>query len=238
MNRLPRPSNPAQPPRVPPPLEIIHIDGNLAFVNKPPGISLLADRSGVPCLWDSLKSELGRPCLVHRLDKGTSGVLAVARNQATQSRLTRAFRDRSVRKIYLARVTGNLQVRGTGCIDLPLRPGRKSRYRVAGSRAGIVRSGDVWRHPGADGGHPSRTRFRVLRRDPHGTCLLLEPITGRTHQLRVHLSWIGHPVVGDNLYGNPAAPAQRAQRLMLHALRLRLPGYPAITAPVADFDIG
>lgn len=236
MNRQPRPSETAQPPGVLPPPDIIRIDGDLAFVNKPPGIPLLADRSGAPCLWDSLKAELGKPYLVHRLDKGTSGVLAVALNQATQSRLTRAFRKRQVRKIYLARVTGRMLVRGTGLIDLPLRPGRKSRYRVAGPRDGIVRSGDNWFHPAADGGHPSRTRFRVLHRDDRGTSLLLQPVTGRTHQLRVHLSWIGHPVIGDRLYGNPAAPAQRAGRLMLHALRLRLPGYPAITASAEGFE--
>ena len=218
-------------------LDIIHIDKDLAFINKPPGVSLLADRSGAPCLWDSLKTELGKPFLVHRLDKGTSGVLAVARNQATQARLTRAFHNRLVRKIYLARVTGSPRVRGTGVIDLPLRPGRKNRYRVAGPREGIVRTRDRWHHPEANNGHPSCTRFRMLHRDAHGSCLLLQPITGRSHQLRVHLSWIGHPVVGDSLYGNPAAPAQRAERLMLHALRLKLPGYPPITAAAEGFEV-
>ena len=219
-----------------PALHIIHIDSNLAFIDKPPGVSLLADRSGAPCLWESLKAELGKPYLVHRLDKGTSGVLAVARNRATQARLTRAFHDRLVRKAYLARVTGRMRVRGTGVIDLPLRPGRKNRYRIAGPRDGIERSGDRWFHAAADGGHPSRTRFRVLRRDDQGSCLLLQPVTGRTHQLRVHLSWVGHPIVGDSLYGTPGAPAQRAERLMLHALRLKLPGYPPITAPFVAFQ--
>ena len=218
--------------------DFIYIDENLAFIHKPPGVALLADRSGAPCLWEGLKAELGKPYLVHRLDKGTSGVLAVARNQATQARLTRAFRDRLVQKTYLARVTGNPRVRGTGVIDLPLRPGRKNRYRIAGPRDGIRRSGDLWTHPAADGGHPARTRFRVLRRDAGRTCLVLRPTTGRTHQLRVHLSWIGHPIAGDTLYGNPRSPAQRAERLMLHALRLKLPGYPAITAPARGFEFG
>ena len=211
-------------------LDIIHLDPDLAVVNKPSGVSLLSDRSGAPCLWDSLRAELGKPFLVHRLDKGTSGVLAIARNQAVQSRLTRAFRDRAVRKIYLARVTGTLQVRGTGVIDLPLRPGRKGRFRVAGARAGILRAGDRWSHPHPDGGHASQTRFRVLGRDAGESLLLLQPLTGRTHQIRVHLSWIGHPVLGDGLYGKPRSPQQRADRLMLHAYRLRLPGYPQVTA--------
>lgn len=212
-------------------LEYIYLDDDLAVVNKPSGVALLADRSGAPCLWDSLREELGKPLLVHRLDKGTSGVLAVARNRATQSRLTRAFQQRDVRKIYLARVRGTLRVRGTGTIDLPLRPGRKSRYRVAGNRNGIVRRADCWLHTAPDEGHPSCTRFRVLHAQAANTCLLLQPLTGRTHQLRVHLSWIGHPILGDNLYGSPDAPEQRAQRLMLHALHLRLPGYLRMTAP-------
>ena len=211
-------------------LDVIYLDEDLAVVNKPSGISLLADRSGAPCLWDSLRAELGKPFLVHRLDKGTSGVLAVARNQATQSRLTRAFREHAVRKLYAARVTGRLHVEGTGVIDLPLRRGRKSRYRVAGLRAGITRTTDRWFHTRPQEGSSSFTRFRVLRHDTRTTSLLLRPVTGRTHQLRVHLSWIGHPVVGDTLYGKPNSPEQRAGRLMLHALRLHLPGYPPMSA--------
>ena len=211
-------------------LDFIYLDEDLAVINKAPGIALLADRSGAPCLWDSLRAEFGKPYIVHRLDKGTSGVLAIARNQATQSRLTKAFQARAVRKFYLAHVTGSVAVRGSGVVELPLRPGRKNRYRVAGPRAGILRKGDRWCLQDAGEGYPSCTRFRVLRNDPAQSRLLLQPTTGRTHQLRVHLSWIGHPVVGDTLYGKPDAPEQRAERLMLHALRLFLPGYPPMTA--------
>ena len=214
-------------------LDIIYLDEDLAVVNKPSGMAVLADRSGAPCLWDHLRAELGKPFLVHRLDKGTSGVLAVARNQATQSRLTRAFREHAVRKLYVVRVTGRLQVKGSGVIDLPLRRGRKSRYRVAGQRAGITRTNDRWFHPEPEEGFASFTRFRVLRHDSRTTSLLLRPVTGRTHQLRVHLSWIGHPVMGDTLYGNPDSPEQRAGRLMLHALRLHLPGYLPMSADAA-----
>ncbi len=215
-------------------IDFIYLDADLAVINKPSGVALLADRGGAPCLWDELREQLGRPLLVHRLDKGTSGVLAVARNRATQSRLTRAFQQRTVRKSYLALAVGPLHLRGTGCIDLPLRAGRKSRYRIAGPRHGIVRDGNRWFHANPEPGYASQTRLRVLRSGASGCCLLLQPLTGRTHQLRVHLSWIGHPILGDTLYGKPKALEQRADRLMLHALRLKLPGYPPMTAAFED----
>ena len=196
------------------------------MLNKPADLSLLADRSGAPCLWDQLPELLGRkPFLVHRLDKPTSGVLVVALNAATQRRLTRAFQARQVRKFYLARVVGDPGARGT--IDLPLRKGRKSRYRVAGQRASIVHQGHRWwLSPEAtdDEGHPSSTRFRRLAIRDGSALLLLSPLTGRTHQLRVHLSWIGHPILGDHLYGKPNDPAQQAKRMYLHSHRIIFPG--------------
>lgn len=212
-------------------LEILHRDVDLAVLNKPADVSLLADRSGAPCLWDALPDLLGqKPYLVHRLDKPTSGVLAVALNLDTQKRLTRAFSERRVRKYYLARVLGDPGAAGS--IDLPLKKGRKSRYRVAGQRADIHRSGGRWSLPGAAvDGHPSLTRFRRLARTDTHALLLLMPRTGRTHQLRVHLSWIGHPIVGDRLYGNGANPAQQAGRLFLHAHRLVLPEAGSFQAP-------
>ncbi len=219
-------------------IEVIHRAPGLAVVNKPTGVSLLADRSGSPSLWDLLPDALGdTPRLVHRLDKGTSGVLLVALNLETQRRLTRAFRQRRIRKYYLTRVVGRLDSpgahSGTLTIDLPLRKGRKSRYRVAGARADISRTAHGWslRTAGRDA-HPSQTRIRVLQRQADHTLLLAAPLTGRTHQLRVHLAWIGHPILGDHLYGRPGAPEQRAPRLELHCHRLVVPGYGSFSAPV------
>jgi len=220
-------------------IEILHRQAGLAVVNKPAGISLLADRSGAPCLWDALPDALGeRPLLVHRLDKGTSGVLLVALSVPFQQRLTRAFQRREIRKYYLARVSGSLLTVGTERIDLPLRKGRKSRYRVAGPRDEIRRDPGGWRlsRPGTDG-HASLTRLRTLEASPESTLLLLSPLTGRTHQLRVHLSWIGHPIMGDQLYGKPSAPAQQAPRLLLHCHRLVVPGAGAFSASVPDADL-
>ena len=211
-------------------MEILHRDADLAVINKPPDVSLLADRSGADCLWDALPSVLGcKPYLVHRLDKPTSGVLLIALTLAAQQTLTRAFAARQLRKFYLAWVVGHPGAAGR--IDLPLRKGRKSRFRVAGQRADIEHHDGGWRlnadadAPGnrAQEAHPSITRLRTLVRTQDRSLLLLQPLTGRTHQLRVHLAWIGHPILGDRLYGTPDAPAQRTDRLQLHSHRIVLP---------------
>ncbi len=208
---------------------------DLLIINKHSGTPVLRDRSGAPCLWDRLKAEFGRVYLVHRLDKGTSGVMLIARSQTRQRSATRAFANRLVHKFYVARVVGNLSLEGTGILDLPLRKGRKSRYRVAAPRASIRRDKDQWSVAGSDG-HASVTRIRVLATSTSHTVLCAQPVTGRTHQLRVHLSWIGHPIVGDHLYGKPDDPDQAAPRLALHCHKLALPGIGVWRAPVPAWD--
>ena len=217
-------------------LDVLYRDATLIAFDKPSGVSLLADRSGTPCLWDEIKAMLApkAPLLVHRLDKGTSGVLIVALERNRQAALNRALAARRARKWYVADVVGRLELGRTGKIDLPLAPGRKSRYRVAGARSDIVRAGVSWSlRRTAPGGFASVTRLRVLARGRGRTRLVLEPLTGRTHQLRVHLAWIGHPIVGDALYGRPNDPAQQATRLALHCHRMIVPGLlPVVTAPI------
>jgi len=215
-----------------PSLEVLYRDRELAVVNKPADVSLLADRSGAPCLWDSLGDELGsKPYLVHRLDKGTSGVLLVALQPQTRRALTRAFQQRRVGKFYLTWVTGAFDSGRSLTIDLPLRKGRKSRYRIAGERAHIVRGTGGWSLPTPTGdGHASLTRVRTLRAGQQRSLLLAAPLTGRTHQLRVHLAWIGHAILGDHLYGRPDAELQQAPRLQLHCHRLVVPGWGTFTA--------
>lgn len=211
----------------------IHRGEDFFVFDKPAGVSVLADRQSPHCLWNDLKRLLGpgvRPFMVHRLDKGTSGVWVVATTQARQKQLTRAFEARSVRKYYVARVTKAAKLTATGVMDLPLTKGRKSRYRVAGAREAIIRTGSVWALDERDGkaafpgaktktAHPSTTRIRRL----NNSTVLLQPLTGRTHQLRVHLAWTGSPIKGDTLYGKADDPRQQWPRLALHCHRLVVP---------------
>ncbi len=222
---------------------VLHRSADLLAIDKPSGISLLADRSGAACLWDALREYLafdgGEPYSVHRIDKGTSGVLLVALTRERQAQLTQAFARRDVGKFYVARVVGDIRLGGrTGCIDLPLVKGRKSRFRVAAPRDRIVRHGARWHLVGrASPGHESISRLRRLGGNAHHSLLVLQPLTGRTHQLRVHLAWIGYPIAGDHLYGKPAASEQRWPRLALHCHRIVVNGI-AITAPLpAEFAL-
>lgn len=212
---------------------ILYRDAHLAVIDKPANVPLLADRSGAANLWDALPDILGaRAYLVHRLDKGTSGALLVALTPAMQRSLTRAFQQHRIRKFYLTWVVGIVDGGRTLAIDLPLRKGRKSRYRIAGARDNIHRHPRGWSLTGgAADGHDSFTRVRLLARRPGQSLLLAAPRTGRTHQLRVHLAWIGHPILGDHLYGRPMSPAQQATRLQLHCHRLVVPGVGTFTAP-------
>ena len=139
-----------------------------------------------------------------------------------QSRLTRLFQQRQVRKFYLARVTGTLGTHGKR-IHMPLKKGRKSRYRVQAS-GHIVQGVKVDAEPATAGDHPASRRRRSLPLRTARPCCRAT-IDGRTHQLRVHLSWIGHPIVGDHIYGRPDAPEQQASRLLLHCDRLVVPGF-------------
>lgn len=238
---------------------VLYRDRRIVVIDKPAGLSTLADRQGDSSLWSMLPDLLNaRPYLVHRLDKGTSGVMLIALDVPTQSELTRAFAARRVGKFYLAQTVGvpgsDLPGRATRSIDLPLRPGRKSRFRVAGNRADIIASARGWRlstpvadasvttrpaAPGSDAangngeGRPSLTHIRVLATAPdrQRALVLCAPVTGRTHQIRVHLAWIGHALVGDSLYGKPNDPLQQADRLMLHCHRLVVPGWGSFSCP-------
>ena len=218
-------------------LDVLYRSADLLAINKPSGVSLLADRSGAPCIWDELREVLAderlEPLSVHRIDKGTSGVLLVALTRERQSQLSQAFARRDVRKFYVARILGKPELDGhTGTIDLPLAKGRKSRYRVAAPRERIARHGSRWHLTGrAQPGHESITRLREIGSDGQHTLLALQPLTGRTHQLRVHLAWIGHPIAGDYLYGKPDADAQQWPRLALHCHRVVVDGI-AVTAPL------
>ena len=141
---------------------------------------------------------------VHRLDMDTSGLLVFATRRKAERELFRQFRERLVAKRYLAWVAGEVP-QDDGLIDLPL-------TRHKGRPRSFV---DL------EGGRPARTRFSVLARSRGATCLSLHPETGRSHQLRVHLLSLGHPILGDRFYA-PADIISRSDRLLLHAETLRL----------------
>jgi tRNA pseudouridine32 synthase/23S rRNA pseudouridine746 synthase len=209
---------PADPP-------ILHLDDDLVVVDKPAGLPAVPGRApGLEdCVSRRLADRLGDIRVVHRLDMATSGVMVFARHATAQARLSQAFARRAVAKGYVAWVEGpplgedgRAGVGACGRIDLPLAADwpRRPRQRVC-----------------ADTGKPSVTHWRCTAVDPvRGWARLdLAPQTGRTHQLRVHLAAIGHPIVGDALYG-PQPPA--AGRLMLHAASIGF-DHPGTGAPVA-----
>ena len=219
-------------------MQRLYEDSHLWVYNKPPNIALLADRKHEDNLWRQLKARKQKPYLVHRLDKGTSGVLLVAKDQATQRTLTQAFQRRHVAKYYLTRVVGHFPAGQTYVLDLPLCKGRKSRYRIAGERNSIKLNGQRYHVIQDREGVEAVTRVRCLTNSAHHSVLLVKPLTGRSHQIRVHLSWLGFPIVGDHLYGQPHSPLQQAERLLLHCHRLVVPGLGAFVAPNPDFSVG
>ncbi len=208
---------------------VLYRDAGAIVLNKPPG---LATQGGsgttehVDGLLDAFDDPaLGRPRLVHRLDKDTSGVLLVARTPGSAARFSKSFAGRSARKTYWAIVVGVPSI-DSGQIDLPLakQPG----------------SGGEKMHVDEANGQPSRTRYRVVERAGNAAAFVeLRPLTGRTHQLRVHMAAIGHPIVGDGKYGGKAAflTGSISRKMHLHARRLRIPGGEGgidVTAPLPD----
>lgn len=196
------------------PLRVLYEDAAVIAIDKPAGMAVHAGaglHSGtlVNALlhrFDSL-SQLGgdlRPGIVHRLDRLTSGVLLVAKNDATHQDLARQFAGREVEKIYLALVQGRVR-NDTGRIDRPIARDPVRRTRMT---ARLSEGRSAW------------SEYRVLERYEKSTLLEVRIGTGRTHQIRVHLASIGHPVVGDTLYGAKAEPALGG-RFFLHAHRIR-----------------
>jgi 23S rRNA pseudouridine1911/1915/1917 synthase len=174
------------------PLDIVYEDETLMVVNKPAGL-VVHPAAGTPSgtlanalayHFQQLPGSDVRPGIVHRLDRDTSGLLVVAKNEAALENLSDQFRDRSVYKSYVALVHGRV-VSSTGRIDQPLARDRSNRTRMA-----VVR-----------GGRNGLTLYRVRRSFDRFTLLDVELKTGRTHQIRVHFAWMKHPVVGDETYG-------------------------------------
>jgi 23S rRNA pseudouridine1911/1915/1917 synthase len=212
------------------PLVVLYEDAHLLAIDKPPGMVVHpAPGARRGTLVNALAHRLGllagvgpadRPGIVHRLDRDTSGVLLVARTAPALEALARQFRERSIRKRYLAIVRGRV-ARASGTIDQPIgrHPVERKRMSVHGARA-----------------RAAVTRWQVVERFADATLVRLAPETGRTHQLRVHLAAMGHPVLGDKVYGTRPAgrtPTVRPScaRQALHAEELRFT-HPVSGAPV------
>ncbi|AJJ21626.1 ribosomal large subunit pseudouridine synthase A [Yersinia enterocolitica] len=196
---------PYNPPRDPW-LQILYQDEHIMVVNKASGLLSVPGRApeNKDSVMTRIQADFPSAESVHRLDMATSGVIVVALTKAAERELKRQFREREPKKSYVARVWGHL-AQDEGLIDLPLicdwpnRPKQKVCYET---------------------GKSSQTQYQVLSRDADGsTRVKLSPITGRSHQLRVHMLAIGHPILGDGFYAHPEAKAM-ASRLQLHAQEL------------------
>lgn len=187
---------------LPPHLELIYLDESFIMVNKPAGLLAVPGRGAdkQDCLASRVQAEFPDALVVHRLDMATSGLLVFARGREMQRRMSHLFREREVLKRYVAVVSGRMEP-STGEIDLPLGPDWPNRPRQKVDHTG----------------KRSLTRYRVLAHHSimDTSRVELEPVTGRTHQLRVHMAAIGHPILGDALYGGRAST-----RLLLHACSL------------------
>ena len=193
------------------PPDINHLDAACLVAVKTAGLLAVPGlgENGQRCLSAQVQALYADALVVHRLDMATSGLMLFARGAEAQRCLSAAFANRDVHKRYIAVVHGRIE-QADGVIDLPLMADWPNRP---------MQKVDLLH------GKPSLTRYRVLGFDAaaHTTRLELEPVTGRAHQLRVHLLAIGHPIVGDALYGPPADALAAPRRMLLHATRLVFP---------------
>ena len=194
-------------------LEILHADEALVIANKQSGLLSVPGRGEdkKDCLLSRLQTRYPTALTVHRLDMQTSGLMIFALGKQNQSALSRLFESRQIIKRYCAWVAGSPN-ENQGSIDLPIivdwpnRPLQKVDF---------------------ENGKPSLTQWKVIKREKEKTCISLFPLTGRSHQLRVHLQEIGHPILGDPLYGTTES-REMAPRLLLHA------DYLKFTHPVSN----
>jgi 23S rRNA pseudouridine1911/1915/1917 synthase len=191
-------------------LPILYEDADVVVMNKPAG--MLTHAKGAMntefTVGEFMRSRTtddpssNRPGIVHRLDRGTSGVIIAAKTPEAKRWLQKQFSQRKVKKTYLALVVGHLK-QPAALLQLPVErnPKKPQTFRVGGN------------------GKPAETTYETLQTFKHTTYLKLTPTTGRTHQLRVHMHYIGHPIVGDNVYGKDEP---HLGRMFLHALTLEL----------------
>ncbi|HEC21792.1 MAG TPA: RluA family pseudouridine synthase [Chloroflexi bacterium] len=196
------------------PLDVLYEDTDLVVINKPAGMVVhpAYGHTGGTVVnaalarWPEMIGVGGakRAGIVHRLDKDTSGVMVLARTPAALADLQRQFRERTIYKRYLALVEG-IPASSQGVIEAPIGRDPRQRKRMAVRR----------------GGREARTRYTLIEAFEEHALLSVEPLTGRTHQIRIHLAWLGHPVAGDPIYGYRKQRI-KMKRLFLHAAELHL----------------
>ncbi len=188
------------------PLVIIHQDHELLLVDKPAGLLSVPGKGEhlADCLIARIQAVFADALLVHRLDRDTSGIMVFAMTPHAQRHLGLQFEKRQVKKAYVARVWGRVAER-EGTVDLPLIVDWPNRPK---------------QHVDFENGKQAITDWKVLKYEDTATRVRLFPQTGRSHQLRVHMKELGHPILGDPFYAD--GPARDAPRLMLHAESLRL----------------
>ena len=194
-------------------MRVLHADDRLVVIDKPAGLLSVPGRTEPDCASARVQALYPDALVVHRLDQATSGLLLFARGLDAQRDLSADFAERRIDKLYVAVVAGHLE--GEGLIDLPVGADWPNRPR---------------RQVDLEHGKPSQTRWRVLAPEGGHTRVALKPLTGRTHQLRVHLAAIGHAILGDTLYAQPDL-ATASPRLLLHASELRLANHHFICHP-------
>lgn len=189
-------------------LSLLFLSDQLLVVNKPSGLLSVPGRQPgkEDCLSHRVQTEFPDAMIVHRLDMGTSGIVVMGRGAKAQRELSIQFQERRVRKRYQALVDGRWTAAATGEIELPI---------------GVDEVNPPKQKVDHAAGRPCLTRYCVLDGSaaPGVSRIALEPVTGRLHQLRVHMEAMGHPILGDDFYGTPASCA-KAERLMLHACQI------------------
>ena len=186
-------------------LTVLHADARMLVLDKPSGLLTVPgkDPALADCLEARVRERWPTATMVHRLDKDTSGIILMALDKKALGDLGQQFEKRRTKKTYIARVWGEM-AEESGLVDLPLATDWLNKPRQQVDR---------------DHGRASQTAWRVLERETAATRLHLTPLTGRTHQLRVHMLALGHPILGDQFYATGAALAA-ADRLQLHAQEL------------------
>ena len=197
---------------------VLYDKDGLVVLNKPEGLAVHKGSGLKFGVIDLMRQLYGEDIeLVHRLDRDTSGCLMLATQRKTLTKFHELLRSKQLQKTYLAYLHGHLNKTHV-VVNQPL-----SKYERGGERFMEV----------SPGGQASETHFDVLAKDEVGTWVLAKPITGRTHQIRVHAAWLGHAIWGDDKYAKAATHPRGISRLMLHALHVEFPG-SRVSAPIDD----